>query len=55
VGKDHLDCTKVLTEKARELISSAIEAGKYRDREGILEPPFMAPSANPEEYSPVCI
>ena len=50
-----MKCTKVFTEKAKAIVSDAIEAGKYKSREGVFEPPFMAPSPNPDDYSPVCI
>jgi hypothetical protein len=42
---------KILTDKARSIIKSAIDEGKYKDREDELEPPFMKPSEHPLNYS----
>jgi hypothetical protein len=42
---------KILTEKARSVICSAINNGQYKDREDATEPPFMAPSENLFDYS----
>ena len=48
---------KILSQAAKDIISEATKAGRY---DGIatknpLEPPYMAPSLNPEEYPDVCI
>jgi hypothetical protein len=53
-GKEHYrKCKKILSPKARYIISKRLEAGEYADREDEREPPFMAPSVNPEDYSKV--
>ena len=53
-GKKHFKCKKILSPKAISVISKRLEGGKYRNREDEREPPFMAPSANPKDYSSVC-
>jgi len=42
---------RLLTDAARSIIKPAIERGEYSDRAGGLEPPFMAPSVDPNDYS----
>jgi len=44
---------KVLTVTARNVITKQLEEGKFKDREGSVEPPYMAPNPNPNEYSHV--
>lgn len=51
---EYLKCTKVLSDVAKGVIREAIQRGEYEDREGCCEPPYMAPSADPEDYSVVC-
>ena len=50
-GGAHFACTKVLSAKAITVILRAIERGRYDDHEDEREPPFMAPSADPDDYS----
>jgi hypothetical protein len=50
-GREYLRCEKVLSEAAKALIRRKAQAGAYEKREGSLEPPFMAPSDDAEEYS----
>ena len=44
----------ILSVGAIAIISKAIKRGKYRDHEGEREPPLMAPSTDPDDYSLVC-
>jgi len=44
---------KVLTVTAKNLITKQLEEGKFKDRERSVEPPYMAPNPNPNEYSHV--
>jgi hypothetical protein len=54
-GENHYKkCKKILSPKAKYIISKRLEAGDYADRADEREPPFMAPSTNPEDYSKVC-
>lgn len=55
VGKDHLRCTKVLTDAAKFIISKELESGIYEEKIHRKEPPFMAPSQDPDDYSIVCL
>jgi len=43
----------ILTERAKSIIRRDIAAGRYKGRETATEPPFMAPSPNPTQYSTV--
>ena len=43
-------CCKLLTEAVKSIIRENINAGRYIDRDGQVEPPFMAPSDNPDRY-----
>jgi len=45
-GQSH----RLLTTKAKAVIRSAIDAGLYCERDHRVEPPFMAPSDNPDHY-----
>jgi hypothetical protein len=48
--------TWILTPAAKEVISQAHSAGIYgKDRTLAREPPYMAPSTTPEDYSKVRI
>jgi hypothetical protein len=45
----------ILTPAAKKVILRAHAAGLYgKDRLDAREPPYMAPSTNPEDYSKVC-
>lgn len=44
------ESVRLLTDAAKSIIRQAIEAGCYSDRAGALEPPFMAPSEDPDDY-----
>jgi len=44
----------ILTMQARKIIRAAIDNGDYKKREERQEPPYMAPSDNPKDYSEVC-
>jgi hypothetical protein len=37
------------------VIDAALKSGVYADRGDRLEPPYMAPSTDPNLYSSVCI
>jgi hypothetical protein len=47
------NCQKVLSPRAVEEIVASLKAGTYDQRKDALEPPFMAPSPIPGEYSKV--
>lgn len=53
-GKDHFAAERILSSKAIRIINRELEAGAYADRKDEREPPFMAPSADPNDYSKVC-
>ena len=53
-GAKHFATKKILSEAAVQLIKREIKAGTYSDRAGEREPPFMAPSSDPEDYPRVC-
>ena len=53
--KSKISCRKILTETAMQLIHNRHLAGKYKDRIEMLEPPYMSPSVDPEEYSKVYV
>ena len=44
---------KVLTDEARRLIANALQYGVYAERLEACEPPYMAPSEDPNDYSAV--
>jgi hypothetical protein len=46
---------ETLSEAAKQEIHTAHASGKHKHREGRLEPPYMAPLANPDDYSKVCV
>ncbi|KAF9781086.1 hypothetical protein BJ322DRAFT_1023203 [Thelephora terrestris] len=46
--------TKILSDGAKIAIRQSIQAGVFSDRESALEPPFMAPSTDPDLYSKWC-
>lgn len=54
-GAGYLKCDKVLSVAAKAVITQMVQKGAYEDREDRREPPFMAPSVDPEEYSSVCL
>ena len=45
--------SKILTDRAKSIIRTAIESGKFNDRGDAKEPPYMAPSDDPDAYSRV--
>ena len=53
VTQSKLECWKILSEGARRLIHHNVLLDKYADRTDRCEPPFMAPSTNPDDYSRV--
>ncbi|KAF9789147.1 hypothetical protein BJ322DRAFT_1102529 [Thelephora terrestris] len=53
-GIGHLQCSKVLSHAAKALIRQDIQNGKYSGMEDRREPPSMAPSDNPDDYSVWC-
>ena len=55
VLKSEISCRKILTETAMQLIRNGHLAGRYKDRVKKLEPPYMSPSVDPEEYSKVYV
>lgn len=44
---------KILTPLAISTIEKMEKEGRFSDRDGALEPPFMAPSTDPDRYSKV--
>jgi hypothetical protein len=54
VSQNKVECKKILSEAAKQLIRERHMAGDYKKRAEKLEPPFMPPSENPEDYSKVC-
>jgi len=46
---------KILTNAAKALIKKQHDENVFKNRDGISEPPFMAPSTNPDHYSEVRI
>lgn len=55
VGKECLECTKVLSPAAKAVIREETQKEKYATCRDNLEPPFMAPSDNLDDYSIVCL
>ena len=53
VSQRNITCRKLLSERAKQLIRDANLSGKYAKRKGKLEPPYMAPSDDPDDYSNV--
>jgi hypothetical protein len=53
-GEEHFLSTKILSDCAIAIIKEAHNVGKYEDRVDEREPPFMAPSPDPDDYSLVC-
>ena len=51
--KHYKKCKRILSPKAKSIISRRLEAGDYEDHKDKREPPFMAPSVDPEDYSKV--
>ena len=45
---------RTLSKAARRAIITSIKAGDYKERVGRLEPPYMAPSPDPNDYPWVC-
>jgi hypothetical protein len=45
---------KILSEGAKRLIREQHLAGAYKNRAERLEPPYMPPSEDPDDYSKVC-
>ena len=50
VGKECLECTKVLSLATKVVIREETQKEKYVMHQDNLEPPFMAPSDNPDDY-----
>jgi hypothetical protein len=55
VLRDNIKSVKVLSDAAKQAIRTAHASGKYKGREARHEPPYMAPSDNPDHYSKVCV
>jgi hypothetical protein len=53
VTRGDVECRKVLSENAKLTIRAATESGRFHGRSKAKESPFMAPSENPDKYSPV--
>lgn len=51
VGTAHLKCKKILTDAAKFVIQEAFKSGAHVGKEEKREPPFMAPSTDPSDYS----
>jgi hypothetical protein len=43
----------ILSQQAKAIITEALQSNKYADRDDKLEPPYMAPSPDPGDYSRV--
>jgi hypothetical protein len=54
VSRKNAVCQKKLSVRAIELIRAATSSGAYVKRANRQEPPYMAPSEDPEDYSMVC-
>ena len=50
-GNNHFRCKRILSAGAIAIISGDLDDGKYKDRDDEREPPFMAPSSDPDDYS----
>ena len=55
VARSQTPHRRILSKAAGKLIDEAHKAGKYDDRKGRVEPPYMAPSSDPLVYSSVCL
>ena len=53
VDKRKISQTKILSPKARSIISTNMEGGMYDQRMDANEPAYMAPSTDPAKYSMV--
>lgn len=53
--RDRVECEKVLSEHAKGRIHAALMAGAYETRKAMVTPPYMPPSADPNDYSYVCL
>jgi hypothetical protein len=47
------ECRKILTDVAKAVIRAEHEGGMYEGFENVVEPPYIAPSVDPEDYSKV--
>jgi len=54
VSRKNAVCQKKLSVRAIELIRAAASTPAYAKRADRQEPPYMAPSENPDDYSMVC-
>jgi hypothetical protein len=53
--RDGIVQNKILSNKAMGIIATEVGQKAYIDRKGAVEPPYMAPSADPVDYSNVRI
>ena len=53
MSRENISCRKILSDGAKALIKRQFRSGAYKDRANELEPPFMAPSTDPDDYSKV--
>jgi hypothetical protein len=53
VSRNNIACRKILTETAMQRIQNDHSTGRYVKRVGKLEPAYMPPSADPDDYSKV--
>jgi len=53
VAEGKVEITFILSEGAKKVIKGCIRDGDFKGREGATEPPLMAPSAVPADYSKV--
>ena len=53
VKRGEVTSKRLLTEAAKARIASDLARGLYEGRENEVDPPYMAPSPNPEDYSHV--
>ena len=52
-GKDHFKATRILSEAAKMQITHELKTGVHNKGLDEREPPFMAPSPDPDDYSNV--
>jgi hypothetical protein len=51
--RDGIVQKKILSDKAKGIINTELQQKAYENRKGAVEPPYMAPSADPVDYSNV--
>jgi hypothetical protein len=54
VLRTNIEHVKILTDEARRVIANTLRHGVYGVQPEACEPPYMAPSEDPDDYSAVC-